>query len=105
MNYDIDLIYSGHGEPLSDIHSLIMERIQKQHKWALRVLQAMGKERKQRLKSAQLFPGYVSKSTGLYFLGSVRPAYVFRERRIRCINKNEEGVLLWETTRVLAPQS
>ena len=106
LNYDIDLIYSGHGEPLSDIHSLIMERIQKQHKWALRVLQAMGEGKKTTLEvSAAFFPDMYEKAPDFIFsevYGQL--TYLEKEGYVE-LTKNEEGVLLWETTRVLAPQS
>jgi len=102
LNYDIDLIYPGHGDPIRNIHRLILQRLEKQKKWASKVLKTMGEGPK---TTFQVCDSFFPKT--LYVL----PDYIFSE--IFCqLNylelqglvkqcKDKNGVIHWENIHAL----
>lgn len=66
LKMPIDVIYSGHGEEVRNVHELITQRLEKQHQRAMKVLGLLeGKEGTVYELTKQLFPHAYEKELGL----------------------------------------
>src|SRR5690606_17247947 len=66
LKMPVDVVYSGHGEEVRNVHDLISERLSKQHQRAMKVLAMIGKEEKTVYGlTVELFPYAYEKELGL----------------------------------------
>lgn len=66
LKMPIEVIYSGHGEEVHNVHELISERLVKQHQRAMKVLELIGNDEKTVYKlTMELFPHAYEKELGL----------------------------------------
>lgn len=67
LKMPIDLIYSGHGEEVRNVHELVSTRLEKQHQRAMKVLAMLDRSQEQSVYelTQQLFPHAYEKELGL----------------------------------------
>ncbi|MBK3495205.1 MBL fold metallo-hydrolase [Viridibacillus sp. YIM B01967] len=97
LTLPIDVVYSGHGEEVRNVHELIKERLEKQHNRAMKVLGMLQGEPKTTFDlTVQLFPYAYEKELGLTLSETIGQLdYLLAEGLIK-ENMNEEGVYLYE---------
>ncbi|WP_113930935.1 MBL fold metallo-hydrolase [Bacillus sp. P14.5] len=95
LQVDISLAYTGHGEEVSDVHSLIHKRLKKQHDRAMHVKELL-KNDPQSLFSLcrKLFPSVYRKELGLT-LSETQAQIDYLEARHEISREERDGVLLY----------
>lgn len=93
LKMPVDVIYSGHGEEVRNVHELITERLSKQHQRAMKVLAMVGNEGKTVYDlTKQLFPYAYEKELGLTLSETIGQIDYLLEDGLITESMDEQGI-------------
>lgn len=99
LEMPIDIIYSGHGDEVRNVHSLIESRLAKQRDRAMKVLKMMdGGSRTIFELTRELFPTVYEKELGLTLSGTIGHTDYLVDQGLILESRDENGILHYEQT-------
>jgi glyoxylase-like metal-dependent hydrolase (beta-lactamase superfamily II) len=99
LEMPIDIIYSGHGDEVRNVHSLIESRLAKQRDRAMKVLKMMdGGSRTIFELTRELFPTVYEKELGLTLSGTIGHTDYLTDQGLILESRDENGILHYEQT-------
>ncbi|WOV88920.1 MBL fold metallo-hydrolase [Sporosarcina oncorhynchi] len=97
LDMPIDMIYSGHGNEVKNIHSLIESRLQKQHERAMKVHGMLaGRSKTIYEVTAELFPAVYLKELGLTLSETIGQTDYLLSKGLIKQTADESGILKYE---------
>ena len=99
LEMPVDIIYSGHGDEVRNVHSLIESRLAKQRDRAMKVLKMMdGGSRTIFELTRELFPTVYEKELGLTLSGTIGHTDYLADQGLILESRDENGILHYEQT-------
>lgn len=93
----IEVIYSGHGEAVENVHALVEARLREQHKRAMEVYEMLGNGPHSTFElTKQLFPTIYKKELGLTLSETIGQIDYLKSKEMIIEKQNENGVALYE---------
>lgn len=97
LKMPIDVIYSGHGEEVRDVHELVSGRLAKQHQRAMKVLAMISAEEKTVYQlTAELFPHAYEKELGLTLSETIGQIDYLLEDGLILERMDENGIFYYK---------
>lgn len=99
LQLPVEIVYSGHGEPILNAHELIEERLMKQHRRALKVLDIIKQAGPFTVfeLSSLIFPKKYEKELGLTLSHTIGQLDYLKSLDLIVETSNEEGALVYAT--------
>lgn len=97
LKMPIDIIYSGHGKEVRNVHELVSTRLEKQHLRAMKVLDMLDRSHEQSVYelTQQLFPHAYEKELGLTLSETIGQVDYLLEDGLIEERLNEEGIFVY----------
>lgn len=96
-DFPIDIVYSGHGEPVRHVHQLVHDRLNRQHNRALQVLELIKQRPMSIFEITQLlFPKVYEKELGLTLSETIGQVDYLEDRGWVQSSK-QNGVMIYQT--------
>lgn len=97
LKMPIDVIYSGHGEEVRNVHELVATRLEKQHQRAMKVLAMLDRSSEQSVYelTQQLFPHAYEKELGLTLSETIGQVDYLLEDGLIEERMNDQGIFVY----------
>lgn len=93
LTLPIDILYSGHGEEITNVHELVNARLEKQHLRAMRVLDMLEERPKTIFElNVEIFPAHYERELGLTLSQTIGQTDYLLDNDLITEEKDENGV-------------
>ncbi|WP_397538753.1 MBL fold metallo-hydrolase [Rummeliibacillus pycnus] len=93
LTLPIDILYSGHGEEITNVHELVNARLEKQHLRAMRVLDMLEERPKTIFElNIEIFPAHYERELGLTLSQTIGQTDYLLDNGLITEEKDENGV-------------